>query len=311
MAKTISFAALSAASQEAKDQPSASFLQHGTLEHKFEQIISNPIALEFFKAFCALDGSLNILLFLLDVAWLEAVERQSRPGDQEILQAVAHIRLLYLSRSKAKHPIPVSEGVRKRANKAASASSTVFAPAVAEVTKIILAETLPKFLSSVASEALQMAVDVYGENSASTSRSADASETRRKPMVAFRSTVIEKLRELGQHVIGGPDELEAAGLRVSASDAAGDSPSSSSSSPPPSLSPSTEQPSTPTEVKEEDAPRSRKGSARLPRFRGSLQGKKMAAKYSTVKSPSVSPAASTSAPATAGEVVAVAATTTI
>lgn len=187
------------------EQPAA-MPTEGTLA----DLLGNPIATQFLKEFCTNEGSIGNLMFLLDVAWLRALERAKADPDI-VAEATARIRAGYLSR-RAKMHLSVSSAVRKRlVRKKSEYIPKMFDAAVAEVVKLITSEVLPKFRKSIEFEAMKIALEIDGTAFASSRAAASRSQpgiaprslgpdsTRRPGFIAAIKQVVSKM--------GGADEL--------------------------------------------------------------------------------------------------------
>jgi hypothetical protein len=128
-----------------------------------EDLLANPLAVEYLKVHCASEKTLENLLFLIDVAWLHEVEvAQANASDsvqREQLGAVAEnaaqtIRARYIA-DDAPQPINISADTQERIAKGSEHYSLgMFDQAEQEVKLMLDTDILPRFKKTLAYTAM-------------------------------------------------------------------------------------------------------------------------------------------------------------
>ena len=131
-----------------------------------EDLLSNPLAIEFLKSHCESDNTLENLWFLLDVSWLDEMEksRDSEPDQdrrkqiQDVVTCAAKTIVDRYISNNATQMINISSEVCERLRQKKSYERGMFNEAVHEVKTTLTMDVMPRFqqtsLFAAMSEAL-------------------------------------------------------------------------------------------------------------------------------------------------------------
>jgi len=131
-----------------------------------DDLLNNPLAIEFLKSHCETDSTVENLWFLLDVSWLEELEKtreheteaHKRNQLQDLASGAAATLIDRYISPNAPQPINISAETRDKLREKDNYERGMFAAAVNEVKMVLSTDVLPRFqktpLYSAMSEAL-------------------------------------------------------------------------------------------------------------------------------------------------------------
>jgi len=134
---------------------------------KLDDLLSSPLAIEFLKSHCESDRSLENLWFLLDVSWVEELEKareheenaEKRKQIHEVAIAASNAVIDRYVGAGAAQPINISSATSKRLReKQGTYERGMFSAAVSEVKMLITTDILPRFQKSPAYVAMSEAL---------------------------------------------------------------------------------------------------------------------------------------------------------
>jgi len=160
---------------------------------KLDDLLNNPLAIEFLKSHCETDRSLENLWFLLDVSWVEELEKareheesaDKRSQIHDVAVSAANAIISRYIAANAPQQINISSATcKKLREKEGSYERGMFSAAVSEVKMLLGMDVLPRFQKSSAYAAMSEALfsiaptntesdnsDISSEDSASTAGS--------------------------------------------------------------------------------------------------------------------------------------------